>query len=444
MAAKMARDTAFTATYTADMWASPLYIENGPAGKGAFFAVTTANNVIAFDETSGATLWTRSIGAPAMGSGGQCSRAINPLGILSTPVIDAQTRTIYAAGAIGDATGITGHIASAISIEDGTVRDGWPVNVGTAVNFDAKYHNQRSALSLVGGILYVAYGGFVGDCNNYHGRVVAINTTNRMAAGWATGGVGEAIWAPGGLASDGTGVFAVTGNRTMGDSATHADSEEIVRVTGMATVANDSTNVFFPSSWRSMDSSDADFGVINSVYVEVPGATPSTILVGLTKDGHMFLLNSKKLGGMGGQLVDFQVASGAMSVYGAPTAYRTAMGTHVAFATKNPSMCPGAAGAAAVVSVLIPAGAPPMPRVQWCAPMAGDITGPIATTTDGTSDAVVWYMSNGKLTGVDGDSGTSVFTSSDTCAVTRWTSPIAVKGRIVVGGTRQLCSWSPH
>lgn len=85
-----------------------------------------------------------------------------------------------------------------------------------------------------------------------------------------------------------------------------------------------------------------------------------------------------------------------------------------------------------------------MPRVQWCAPMAGDLTGPIATTTDGTADAVVWYMSNGKLTGVDGDTGTSVFTSTDTCAVTRWTSPIAVKGRIVVGGTRQLCSWSPH
>ncbi len=444
MAGKMARDTGFTATYTADMWASPLYIENGPGGKGAFFAVTTANNVIAFDETSGAALWTRSIGTAATGGGGQCSRAINPLGILSTPVIDAQTRTIYVAGAIGDATGITGHIASAISIEDGTVRDGWPVNVGTAANFDAKYHNQRSALSLVGGILYVAYGGFVGDCNNYHGRVVAINTSNRMAAGWATGGVGEAIWAPGGLASDGNGVFAVTGNRTMGDSATHADSEEIVRVTGMATVARDTANMFFPSSWRNMDSSDADFGVINSVYVEVAGATPSTILVGLTKDGHMFLLNSKNLGGMGGQLVDFQVASGAMSIYGAPTAYRTAMGTHVAFAAKNPSMCPAAAGSAAVVSVLIPAGAPPMPRVQWCAPMGGDLTGPIATTTDGTTDAVVWYMSNGKLTAVDGDTGTSVFTSTDTCAVTRWTSPIAVKGRIVVGGTRQLCSWSPH
>ena len=95
----------------------------------------------------------------------------------------------------------------------------------------------------MGGILYVAYGGHVGDCSNYHGWVVAINRSSPLAAGWATAGVGEAIWAGGGMASDGTGVFAVTGNRTMGDSSTHADSEEIVRVTGMATVANNSTDV---------------------------------------------------------------------------------------------------------------------------------------------------------------------------------------------------------
>ena len=415
------------------MWASPLYIENGPGGKGAFFAVTTANNVIAFDETSGTSSGRRSIGTRD-GRWRPVFESHQPARDLSTPVIDAQTRTIYAAGAIGDATGITGHIASAISIEDGTVRDGWPVNIGTAVNFDAKYHNQRSALSLVGGILYVAYGGFVGDCNNYHGRVVAINTANRMAASWATGGVGEAIWAPGGLASDGTGVFAVTGNRTMGDSSTHADSEEIVRVTGMATVAHDTTKCSTPAL--------AEHGQQRCRFrrhqQRLRGGPRrhalDGILVGLTKDGHMFLLNSKKPGRHGRSAGRFPGGQrGHVRLRGADRLTRTAMGTHVAFATKNPFMCPGAAGAAAIVLVLLPAGSPPMPRVQWCAPLGGDLTGPIATTTDGTTDAVVWYMSNGKLTGVDGDTGTSVVTSSDTCAVTRWTSPIAVKGRIGVG-----------
>ena len=52
-------------------------------------------------------------------------------------------------------------------------------------------------------------------------------------------------------------------------------------------------------------------------------------------------------------------------------------------------------------------------------------------------------MSNGKLVGVDGDAGSSVFTSTDTCAgVRQWTSPIAVNGRIVVGADGKLCAWS--
>ena len=61
----------------------------------------------------------------------------------------------------------------------------------------------------------MAYGGHVGDCGDYHGRVVAIDAKDpTKVAGWATGGRGEAIWAAGGMASDGDGVIATTGNRT--------------------------------------------------------------------------------------------------------------------------------------------------------------------------------------------------------------------------------------
>ena len=50
----MALDTDFKADFTGAMWASPLYLENGPGGKGVFFAVTTGNDVFALDETTGA------------------------------------------------------------------------------------------------------------------------------------------------------------------------------------------------------------------------------------------------------------------------------------------------------------------------------------------------------------------------------------------------------
>ena len=95
-------------------------------------------------------------------------------------MIDASSRTLYAAGIIGSASGVTGQIASAINIDDGTVKSGWPVNLPPLASFDPKIHNQRSALSLVNGILYVPYSGYVGDCGTQllQGRVVTISTSN--------------------------------------------------------------------------------------------------------------------------------------------------------------------------------------------------------------------------------------------------------------------------
>ncbi|HEY3595773.1 MAG TPA: hypothetical protein VGL13_17930, partial [Polyangiaceae bacterium] len=233
VAATMARETAFRATFTGNMWASPLYLENGPGGKGEFFAVTTGNDVFALDETTGAAVWTKNIGSSPQQSGAGCG-SIHPIGILSTPVIDAATRTLYVAGAIGT-TQIDRHEVHALSVDDGTEKPGWPIDVSTIgagnIQFSPPPENQRSALSLVNGTLYIAYGGHVGDCGAYHGWVVAIDTKNPTSRGaWATVGQQEGIWAPGGMASDGNGVFAATGN---GRGTTHDDSEEVVRITGL-------------------------------------------------------------------------------------------------------------------------------------------------------------------------------------------------------------------
>jgi hypothetical protein len=444
MAATMALDAGFNATFTGNMWASPLYLENGPNGKGAFFAVTTGNDVYALDETDGHVVWTQNIGTSPTANGVSCGN-IHPLGILSTPVIDAQARTIYVAGAIGDASAIMSHQVHALSVDDGKERAGWPVDVSGTLGFDPRPANQRSALSLVGGILYVAYGGHIGDCGDYRGRVVAIKTSDpTQVTGWATGGKGEAIWAAGGMASDGTSLYATTGNNTAGAS-THADSEEVVRLTGMATLGAGDKNVYYPSRWRDMDGNDADLGANSPLYI----TTPASYVVAISKDGHLYLLDSANLGGSDGHKVDYTVAQTGMSIHTAPAAYTTAQnGMHVIFSTDNNAVgCPaGGAAGQVVMSVQIPAGSPPAPKTAWCAALGGTVTAPIATTTDGKNDAVVWYMSNNKLVAVDGDTGASIFAGgSDTCSgVRKWTSPIAVKGRIIVGGDGHLCSWSPH
>ena len=451
------QDAAFAANFDGSMWASPLYAQNGPAGKGVFYAVTTSNTVYALDEADGHTVWTTSIGSSptANQTGNVTCGNIHPLGILSTPVIDATARRIYVAGAIGT-TSILRHEVHALSLDTGedAVTGGWPVNVSglsagsLAFAAATAYQNQRSALSLVGGKLYVAYGGHIGDCGPYHGWVVGIDTTATPVAtgAWATGGQGEAIWAAGGMASDGVGVFAMTGNSTVGINP-HADSEELVRVTGLGAVnRTSSADVFYPAIWNQMDASDLDLGSNNPMYLEVPGATPATYVVALSKDGHMYLVDSTNLGGMGGQVVDFAVASSGMSLHTAPAAYKTAAGVHVVFSTDSGAICPaGMPSGKVIMSVVIPAGAPPVPRVVWCAALGGPVTSPIVTTSDGTNDAIVWYLNSGTLTGLDGDTGATIYASTDTCSgVRQWTSPIAVNGRVVTGGDGHLCAWTVH
>ena len=447
-AATMALDANFMATFSGGMWASPLYLANGPGGKGIFIAVTTGNMVYALDETTGAVVWMHSIGMAATGTGAGCGEG--PIGISGTPVIDAASRTLYVAGGIGGG-GVMSHEVHALSVDDGTEKTtpaGWPVKVGGMTSAWNTYsnpavENQRGSLSLVNGILYVPYGGYNGDCGGYHGWVIAINTTNpSMKGAWATGGQGEAIWASGGLASDGTNVFATTGNSTNG-IANHADSEEIVRLTGLS-VVDRTTGLFWPTEWRNMDGSDADLGASSPVYFELAGSTPSTLVAAVAKNGFFYVANSKNLGGMAGAPINFKATNSGnndgSSVRTAMASYETAMGRYVVFNGNSPK-CPGTGGGS-IMSIMIKPGAPPTATTAFCAP-GGTNTSPITTSTDGKADTVIWYMSNGKLIGADGDTGAMVFGGgTGTCNnVRRWTSPIAANGRIVVGGDGHLCAW---
>ena len=445
-AATMALDANFMATFNGNMWASPLYMANGPNGKGAFFAVTASNMVYALDETTGAVLWMHSIGMASNGTGAGCGEG--PIGISGTPVIDAKTRTLYVAGGVGD--NVMRHEVHALNIDDGmekTTPAGWPVVVNGmksgGTTFNQQVENQRGSLSLMNGVLYIPYGGYNGDCGGYHGWVIAIDTTDpTKTAAWATGGAGEAIWASGGMASDGTNIFATTGN---GRSAAHLDSEEIVRLTGMATV-DTTTGRFWASDYQTMDQNDADLGASSPVYFELPGATPNTLVAAVAKNGSFYVVNSKNLGGGGGAVITMKAtnsaSNGGNSVRTAMISYQTAKGRYVAFQGGAP-ICPAGGGGGTIISILMTPGAPPKATTAFCA--AGNTnTSPITTSTDGMTDTILWYMAGNKLMGADGDTGATVFNGgTGMCGnVRRWTSPIAVKGRIVVGGDGHLCSWS--
>jgi len=463
-AAKMALDATFNATYTGAVMGDPLYFNDGGGGNGVFVAVTNGNDVYALDGATGATVWTRNLGTAASKSGATGCDGGNPLGVISTPIIDARSATLYIAGALGDANGITSHSVWALSLADGSIRTGYPVDVSGALGFDPKAHNQRGALSLVGSTVYVPYGGHSGDCVvDMHGRVVAIDTTTNppTVKGWQTAGQGEAIWAPGGMASAGDGVFAVTGNR-LTSTGDHTDSEEIVHVRGMGTLdkTTGSKDFFFPSDWKTKDQRDFDLGAVNPILVSLPGSTGPALIVA-SKDGNGFILDSADLGK--GPIVTFDVTMQGMNVRSVPTAYVSGSTTFYAIAVDSAwANCPaGTTNGSVLMGIALAPSLPAKPSVIWCAtyslvPKGSDegklwgapaAPGLLSTTTNGSSDALVWYMDGGnQLVALDGSTGATVFRdAAASCgSVRKWTSPIAVGGRIVVAADGKLCSWSPH
>jgi hypothetical protein len=72
-AAGLVRDTNFDGTIVGNVYAQPLYIEDGPGGRAMVIAVTESNNVYALDAANGTIIWQRNVGAPVPLSSLLCS-----------------------------------------------------------------------------------------------------------------------------------------------------------------------------------------------------------------------------------------------------------------------------------------------------------------------------------------------------------------------------------
>jgi|HubBroStandDraft_6_1064221.scaffolds.fasta_scaffold180404_1 hypothetical protein len=456
--------------------ASVLYLEDGPAaagcpagatgckataraaGMGLFFAFPALKsnpNVVAFDETTGLPVWTANVM-----TGGD--------GIRGTPVIDPESRRLFVV------TGNNPHLVHALAVDSGVevTTGGWPVTLSNqtvsynGTTFNSGGQNQHGASLLANGILYIPFGGQYGDGGTYRGWIVAVNITNpTQVAGWTTQSARSGIWGSGGLASDGTSVFGVTGDTTS-VARNASDSQEVVRVTGMAAFTRSAANVFVPTEWLGWDQpmGDLDFGASTPAYVPLPaGSTPSALLVAPAKAGRIFFLNGTNLSAgtydptartPGGSLADLVVSgTDAETVYTAPTVYTSATtGLHATINVGGGgTTCPAPAPKTqeVIVSTVIQPGQTPIAKVAWCSAVnsgGGHMNfPPISTTTDGISaNPLVWFIDGSQLAVADGDSGTRLFTTTGAACDTipSMSFPIAVKNRIVVSALGHLCSWS--
>jgi hypothetical protein len=439
-AGALKRDTNFLGTVSGNIYAQPLYIEDGPDGKAMVITVTESNNVYALDAGNGGILWQRHVGQPVPRANLPCGN-IDPMGITGTPVVDLPSRTLFFDAMTTPDGGTTKkHLIFALNVDTGTTNSGWPVDLNATVSFGTNVFNstvqgERSALALVGGNVYSTYGGHAGDCGNYFGWLVGIpvNDPSTVQA-WATSIRGGGAWSVGGLASDGVDLFMATGN-TFG-ATTWSGGESIIRFSGGAPFSGQTNDFWTPTNWPSLDMTDLDLGGSGALIVDVPGATPSQLILALGKDGNAYLLDRKNLGGISAPLYQRTVSSG--SIIQAAVTYQTTQGVYVVFGANTSQLA----------AYRVTPTSPPTLTSAWTVSQGGRGS-PFVTSTDGSNNVVVWGIGAGsdqRLHGFDGDTGAVVFNgggASELMAATHaFQTAIAARGRIFVAADRRIYAFA--
>jgi len=427
------------------VYAQPVYIEKGSAGKDVIIVASESNTVFAVDGGTGNLIWKKNLGPSVSKDALPCGN-ISPLGITGTPAVDAASNTfILDSMQTPDGGRTKHHIIYRLSVADGSVVSGWPIDVGAQLHrnqmtFDSEVQNERGAVAIVNGVAYVPYGGHWGDCGDYHGWIVAVplSSPNQIKA-WHTRAKEGGIWAPGGISSDGKNIYFATGNTDGADQ--WSDGEAVFRMPLDLNFQPTAENYFTPSNWKELDDGDQDVGGVAPVLVDVPKADGHAHLVlGFGKDGKIYVGNRDHMGGIGGALLAPRVSS---SLITAPTAYTTSKGTFVAFKGTGQECPGGQSGDLTAVKIVT---TPQLAlTTAWCAQQGG-MGSPMVSTTDGHANAIVWSLGaegDGFLKGFDGETGRQIFQSSASMdGIQRYQTPILVKGGIFVVGGGKIYKFS--
>ena len=285
-------------------YASPLYLANvaipGQGFHNVVYIATEHDSVYAFDADgrSGSALWHASFINPAAGvtpvpaiDTGECCDITDEIGISGTPVIDASSGTLYVVAKTKEPAGYVQRL-HALDTKTGAEKFGGPVVIqasvpgtgtgsqGGRVPFDALRENQRPALLLSNGVVYIAFGSH-GDQQPYHGWVLGYNATTLqqvMAYNVTANGSGAGIWQSGaGAAADSAGnVYFITANGTFDANTGGVNyGDSFVKLSPGGTVLD----YFTPHNQASLASSNYDLASSGPLLLpDQPGAHPHLML----------------------------------------------------------------------------------------------------------------------------------------------------------------------
>src|SRR5262249_62392 len=199
--------------------------------------------------------------------------------------------------------------------------------------------------------------------------------------------------------------------------------------------SGDPSDYWVPLNWLALDTGDKDLGGCGPILVDVPGATPSHLVVALGKDGNAYLLDRDNLGGITVPIASSHVSNG--SIIQAAVTYQTKQGIYVAFRANSTTLS----------AFRITATHPPTISNAWSIAQPGRAS-PFVTSSDGINDAIVWVVGadvggDQKLHGFDGDTGSVIYAGSEPLnGSRRFNTGIAVHGRIYLANDNKVYSFA--
>ena len=266
------------------------------------------NSVYAIDADTGTTLWTKNFGTPITPEEVESDQNITwntGIGILGTPVIDPSTNYMYFV--TGNEAQVNGgpsysYNLNAIDITTGNPVLGSPVLISATYStadltsplvFVAKKQNQRPALALGNGNVYIAFASHE-DSQPYHGWVLAYNAaTLSQAAVYSdtTTGIQGGIWNAGGaptIDSNGN-VYISTGNGSFGTTPNNLvqTGNSFIKLSPSLELLD----YFTPYNSTTLNSGDQDLG--SSGLLLIPG---TNYLLGGGKQGVLYLDDINNMG----------------------------------------------------------------------------------------------------------------------------------------------------
>jgi FKBP-type peptidyl-prolyl cis-trans isomerase/outer membrane protein assembly factor BamB len=324
--------------YAGLLYAAGVRIAGGK--HNVLYVATVNNSVYAFDaDRFGAPLWYRNFnsgGRPSRNTevGQACKPAykdfIGNIGIVGTPVIGPDRTMYFVTRTVEGA--VTVQRLHAIDITTGADRPHSPLIVEakvrgsgdgsskavSMVSFNARRQNQRPALSLSNGTLYVGWASFC-DTRPYHGWMISYDASTLAQTGvlnTSPDGNMAGIWMSGaGPAFDQAGnIYFTTGNGTF--DGVHEFGESLVKAEAKSLRPLD---FFTPSSFNTLNDFDLDFGSVGPTIL--PG---SHFLVTGGKEGKLYLLDAERLGGQSPG--DIQIPQVVQAV---DTTVRPMLGHHI-------------------------------------------------------------------------------------------------------------------